>query len=172
MHLAKQTISGLEFHRGGKVQGRENLERTALFAFENVARKHGFTVFKGQGSDNRLLLGGNLYFQFGDLRVDTDTHHIVVEAESAGGVTNLAKYWYCLADRTLSKSIVKPITLLHLFRQVSASDYGSHLALWDFLLNEMRKTVGDQIQATRYPYRDLSDLEPAIRHFEKSILLR
>ena len=154
------------------MQGRENLERTTLFAFENVARGFGFTVLKGQGSHNRLLLGGNLYFQFGDLRVTTGTHHVVVEAESAGGVTNLAKYWYYLADRTLSKGIVKPIILLHLFRQVSASDYGSHLALWDFLWNEMRKTIGDRIQAARYTYRDLSDLEPAIRHFEKSILLR
>ena len=154
------------------MRGRENLEGTALLAFENVAIRSGFTLIKGQGSNNRLLLGGNLYFQFGDLRVDTGTHHIVVEAESAGGVTNLAKYWYYLADRTLSKGIVKPIILLHLFRQVSASDYGSHLALWDFLWNEMRKTVGDRIQAARYTYRDLSDLEPAIRDFERSILLR
>jgi hypothetical protein len=153
------------------LQGRENLEQTALLAIENVARRSGLTVFKGQSADNRLLLGGNLYFQFGDLRVDTGTHHIVVEAESAGGVTNLVKYWYYLEDRTLSKGMVKPIILLHLYRQVSASDYGSHLALWDFLWNKMRKTVGNRIQAVRYTYRDLSDLEPAIRHFEKSILL-
>ena len=69
MSLVKQTIASLEFHRKEyvkevKMQGRENLERAVLFAFENIARKSDFTVFKGQGSANRLLLAGNLYFQF------------------------------------------------------------------------------------------------------------
>jgi len=52
----------------------------------------------GMGSANRFpLQGWNLVgqqqFQFGDLRIETPTTTIVVEAESAGGVTNLAKYW-------------------------------------------------------------------------------
>lgn len=114
------------------MQSRQNLERAALLAYENQARKSGLRVVKGQGSDNRLQLGGNLNFQFGDLRVDTDTHHVVIETESAVGVTNLAKYWYYLADNNPSSDIKKPIILIHLFRQVSTNDYGAHMALWDF----------------------------------------
>jgi hypothetical protein len=152
------------------LQGRENLEQKALSAFEDTAKSFGFVVFKGQGSNNRLPLGDNLYFQFGDLRVDTDTSHIVIEVESAGGITNLAKYWYYITDKDLSKIIQKPIILIHLYRQVSHSDYGSHLALWDFVWAEMRKTTGDKIQAIRYTYRNISDLAPAIQYFKSSIL--
>lgn len=152
------------------MQVRENLEQIALSAFENTAESSGFVVFKGQGCNNRLPLGGNLYFQFGDLRVDTDTSHIVIEVESAGGITNLAKYWYYITDKDLSRIIQKPIILMHLYRQVSHSDYGSHLALWDFVWEEMRKTIGDKIQAIRYTYRNISDLDPAIQYFKSSIL--
>lgn len=126
---------------------RSNLEQAALLRFENIARRSDFPVFKGQGADNRIQTEGNLYFQFGDLRVDTTTHHIVVEAESAGGVTNLVKYWYCLTDTTLSRHISKPIILLDLFRQVTLNDHGFHLALWNFLWNEMQRAIGDRIQA-------------------------
>ncbi len=75
---------------------RMNIESEILKRFVEVAHKYGYNVFKGQGKDNRIIIDGNTYFQFGDLRVDTETYHIVIEAESAGGVTNLVKYWYCL----------------------------------------------------------------------------
>ena len=150
---------------------RINYERAAILEFENIAQKHGLRVFKKQGADNRIFLGGNLYFQFGDLRVNTPTHHVVIEAESAGGATNLVKYWYCLADETLCKQILKPIILLHLFRQSSESDYGAHLKLWDFLSHEMNKVLGSRIQTFRYVYREPLDLTEAFRKFEQSISL-
>ncbi len=153
------------------MQRRVNLEQAALLRFEDIARRFGLRVFKGQVADNRIPIGGNLYFQFGDLRIDTSTHHVVVEVESAGGVTNLVKYWYCLTDNTLSKHISKPIILLYVFRQISANDYGSHLALWSFLWYQMQEAIGDRIQAFRYTYRELSDLEPATRKFESNIVL-
>ena len=152
-----------------KMQRHESLEQSALGLFQKLADSRGFGVFKGQAGNNRIPLSGSAYFQFGDLRVDTATHHVVVEVESAGGVTNFVKYWYCLADKHLSKHISKPIVLFHIFRQTSGSDYASHLALWDFLWQEMRRAVGNRISAARYTYCDLADLETAIRDFEKSL---
>jgi len=151
------------------VTQRVNLEQLAITKFEAVARRNKFSVFKGQHAINRIVLGRNTYFQFGDLRVETATHHVIVEAESAGRVTNLAKYWYCLTNANLFKQVLKPVILIHIFRQVSENDYASHLALWDFLWHEMEKNVSDHIRAFRYTYRDLSDLKPAIRAFESSL---
>ena len=56
---------------------------------------------------------GSRQFQFGDLRIETGTATIVVEAESAGGVTNLAKYRPFLAARP-----AKRLVLGHLFGSV------------------------------------------------------
>jgi hypothetical protein len=146
---------------------RENLERQALEQFEIVANRRGHRVFKGQGNDNRLSLQGNVYYQFGDLRVTTSTHHIVVEVESAGGVTNLVKYWHCLE----SGLIDQPLVLLHIFRQTSPADYGSHLKLWDFLWSLMQASLGDRMVANCYTYRQLSDLSLAVGEFEKQLAL-
>ena len=66
----------------------------------------------GMGSANRFpLQGWNLVgqqqFQFGDLQIETPTTTIVVEAESAGGVTNLAKYWPYLEGRPAKRSVLR-----------------------------------------------------------------
>jgi hypothetical protein len=94
--------------------------------------------------------------------VDTKTRHIVIEAESAGGVTNLVKYWYCL-KRGL---ITGPITLIHLFRQTSGQDYVAHLRLWDFLRDKMKSDLAGDFDAVRFQYRNLQALQPALSHFE------
>ena len=141
---------------------RVDLEREALEQFAARAREHGFVPLGGQGRGNRLVLMGNNYFQFGDLRVDTPTGHIVIEAESAGGVTNLIKYWYCLK----SALIRRPMTLIHLFRQTSSQDYVAHLKLWDFLCDRMKSDLAGEFDAIRFQYRSLQDLLPALRHFE------
>lgn len=146
---------------------RENLEQQALKRFEDTAKKYGYQIFKGQGSENRIPVEGNAYFQFGDLRVDTANHHIVIEVESAGGVTNLAKYWYCIENQL----IYKPVILLHIFRQISESDYASHLVLWDLLWKQMSMVLGNKIEATRYTYRDSSQLENVVIEFEKHLKL-
>lgn len=152
------------------MQKRVNLEQYTLNEFEHVAREFGFPIFKGQTYDNRISLGGNLYFQFGDLRIDTPKNHIVIEVESAGGVTNLVKYWYCLSDEYLKRQLLKPVVLLHIYRQASEHDYGSHLELWSFLYNEMSKCNEGQIQARCYTYRQLTDLEPAMRYFKQILI--
>lgn len=150
------------------VRQRESLEQQALKRFEEVACEHGFEVIKGQGSDNRVPIRGNTYFQFGDLRVDTEEYHVVIEVESAGGVTNLVKYWYCLEGLEQQPDIIeKPVILFHIFRQSSEADYGSHLALWDFLWSKMNEALGNRMNAARYVYNDLNDIEAAVREFER-----
>ena len=150
---------------------RQNLEHQALERFEEIARKYPWPLFKGQGSDNRISGEGNTYFQFGDLRIDKGNRYLVIEVESAGGVTNLVKYWECLEKR--SSDIGKPLILFHVFRQTSRSDYGSHLELWDFIWGKMRIALGDKrIKATRHTYRDLSELEPVLSAFEEYLRQR
>ena len=145
---------------------RKKIEQQALARFEQVACEHGYRVFKGQGMSNRIPVRGKAYFQFGDLRVDTEKLHIVIEVESAGGVTNLTKYWYCLEKR--SDVVKKPIVLFHIFQQHSAGDYESHLTLWDFLWSRMNSALGEaRIKATRYTYQDMRELESVVEEFKK-----
>ncbi len=147
---------------------RQNFERQALERFEEIGRKYNHPVFMGQRKYNRIQVSGNTYFQFGDLRVETETHFIVIEAESAGGITNLVKYWYCIENRP--DVVNKPIILFHLYRQSSESDYGTHLILWDLMWSKMRNALGDaKIKATRHTYHVLEDLESVIKDFEECL---
>jgi hypothetical protein len=88
--------------------------------------------------------------------------------ESAGGVTNLIKYWYLLEK---NPNLVKePIVLMHIFRQVSEDDYGSHLALWDFVWGKMEDALGEgRIQAKRYTYGSGEGLDRAIEDFKEHL---
>ena len=72
---------------------RTNFERLALRPFEDAARAASHVFFKGQGLANRVAISRQVYWQFGDLRVDLPDRRVIVEVESAGGVTNLLKYW-------------------------------------------------------------------------------
>ncbi len=98
----------------------------------------GVSYASGMGAANRFpvegwQLVGSQQFQFGDLRIETPTTTIVVEAESAGGVTNLAKYWPFLEGRPQKRFV-----LAHLFQVLSANDYVSHIRLWEYLIERMR----------------------------------
>ncbi len=66
-----------------ETEKRINLEQQALVKFESVAKKCGYIFFKGQSANSRIAIDGNVYFQFGDLRVETPTHYIIIEVESA-----------------------------------------------------------------------------------------
>ena len=155
---------------------RRNLEHEALQPFEEIAEKYGFHFYTKR--DNRIFLPGKANFQFGDLRVNTLTHHVVIEIESAGGVTNLVKYWYCLALNPPPTQISLPIILIHVFQQTGPHSYEAHLNLWEFLWSEMQKALDDKkIRASKFTYHEVSDLEvsdlkpihPAIHEFEKSL---
>jgi hypothetical protein len=99
-------------------------------------------VFSGQGAQNKFdVLGWDLLpsrqFQNGDLRIETPTTTVIVEAESGGGVTNLVKYWPLLRSRALTKRLV----ILHLFMLGSEADYIAHRKLWSFLVDRMQEDL-------------------------------
>ena len=145
---------------------RRDLEQQALRRFREIAGHHSISVFSGQGLDNRIAPMGRSYFQFGDLRVDMTMCHLVVEVESAGGVTNLVKYWYCIEEGF----VTKPIKLLHLFAQASENDYISHLLLWDSLQAKMNDVLGERFAAERHTYRNPAELEGIVRVFERYLV--
>ena len=154
------------------MQGCLSLEQKTLQPFKKIAEENGFHVYEKQGLDNRIFLEGKSNFQFGDLRVNTPTHHVVIEAESAGGVTNLVKYWYCLSENAPPTHISLPIILIHVFQQTSKNDYDSHLKLWDFLWEKMQKEIdSNRIQAYKFPYhiQNPSEFKRAIDKFEMSL---
>lgn len=144
---------------------RQQLEAQALQPFTAVATELGLACVRGQGLANRLPIKPNVYFQFGDLRVECPTTTIVVEVESSGGVTNLAKYW----ESFESGRIEKPIRLLHLFRQKSVNDYEAHLVVWRFLSARMEAALGPRFECRCGTYRDGSpgSLAPALDIFRQ-----
>lgn len=148
---------------------RQNYEKEALEKMISIANRNNCKYCMGQNNVNSIPIRGLVKFQFGDFRIDTNDKHFVIELESAGGATNLVKYWYFLNDENiLSKKIInKPIILFHIFRQISENDYLSHLLLWDFLWDKMKNSLGDKIIAKRYTYRGLEDLSIIYDEFEK-----
>lgn len=84
-------------------------------------------VFSGLKPENRYELKGwelSLIqrFQFDDLRVELPDCAVVIEAESAGGVGNLVKYWPLLRDGSLDKRFVLglPVALADLSKPLAA----------------------------------------------------
>ena len=142
-------------------------ESIALERFEQVARDLRLPFVRGQGRDNRIPIperGVSVYYQRGDLRVELPAVTVVVEVESSGGVTNLAKYWECFESGRLTK----PIRLLHLFRQKSANDYASHIVVWEFLAAKMARELGDRFNGRLMLYRDAdkAGLDEALKMFQ------
>src|SRR5688572_23539047 len=83
---------------------RVSHEAFALTRFRQLAEAHGFAASFGQHAANRIPINGGVYYQFGDLRVELPDCTLIVEVESSGGVTNLAKYWECCESGRLKKS--------------------------------------------------------------------
>ena len=84
--------------------------------------------------------------------------------ESAGGLTNLVKYWPCIVRGLIRR----PVHVLHLFRQASAEDYRSHIELWGFLSARMKSELGELFDCALFTYAKPVELElrPALEHFE------
>lgn len=85
-------------------------------------------------------------------------HTVVVEVESAGGVTNLAKYW----EATARGRVDKPVKLLHVFLQKSTNDYASHMVVWEFLNARMGEALGPRWEATHCVARGTSKEDLAV----------
>ncbi len=145
---------------------RYSYEIKALQPFREVISRRHLSSHRGQSAGNRIVIHGNLYFQFGDLRVPTPTGNIIVEVESAGGITNLAKYWYCFENQFIDGRV----DLVHLFLQSAPGDYGSHLAVWDLLAREMLRRYSIRFSACRFTYRTerlRRDMRPAVEYFQR-----
>lgn len=105
---------------------------------EDIASPKGIY---GQSVANRLRIpewGLSLAqgFQFGDLRYELPDKTIVIETESAGGLTNLVKYWPYLRRKP-----DKFFALVHLFEIHSPNDYIAHQRLWAFIVDRMREDL-------------------------------
>lgn len=161
----------------GRAPARRNLEARYLAPFTEALDLacHGeIPVHRGQVATNRFDPGFNLaanqWLQFGDLRADLADRVVVVEVESAGGVTNLVKYW------PLAQRSAKPIFLLHVFGQSSEGDYVAHLRLWDFLWERMRPDVAadssSNLWAKRFTFLkgDLATLHVAVEAFKQCLI--
>ena len=118
--------------------GRVSHERELLAILRVAVADLPGQCVSGQGSTNRFGidgwdLSGIQQFQFGDLRIEVPGATVLVEAESAGGVGNLVKYWPLLRSRRLEKRLI----LIHLFMIGSTGDYIAHRKLWSFLMERM-----------------------------------
>lgn len=119
---------------------RVSYERVAVdAAIAELEPITGIKIFRGQGGSNRFSVPGwttasNQAFQFGDLRVDSPRTTVVVEYESAAGVTNLVKYWPLLRSE---QRPTKRFVIVHVFQVASPGDYLSHRLLWDFVVERM-----------------------------------
>ena len=136
-------------------------EGALLALLRDAVADLGVECVTGQGGSNRFGIDGwrlsrLQQFQFGDLRIELPTMTVLVEAESAGGVGNLVKYWPLLRSRTSDKRLV----LIHLYMLGSDGDYIAHRKLWSFLVDRMAidlKSVGigrpDEWDAHLFTYR-------------------
>jgi hypothetical protein len=112
----------------------------------------GVRVARGSGTGNRIGvagwdLGGLQRFQFGDLRLEGERGRVIVEIETAGGITNLAKLWPLLrigGDGMDGVASLRdsPFLLLHLFHAATPDDYVAHRRLWEFLVERMEADLG------------------------------
>jgi hypothetical protein len=129
-----------------QVTSRVSFEKATVDALLSaVGPPPDVAVYRGMGAVNRTVpdgwtLSALQSFQFGDLRLESSTVRVVVEVESAGGVTNLAKYWPLLGSSLRDKRFV----LIHLFMMSSRGDYLAHREIWTFLRDRMRADLRDR----------------------------
>jgi predicted RNase H-like nuclease len=126
--------------RGGRRPSPESAAVARLL--DELGTLPGVAVSRGAGADNRIdVPGWDLppvgRPQFGDLRLEGPHCRVVVEVETAGGVTNLAKYWPLLRDGLDDKRFV----LVHLFHAATPGDYASHHRTWRFLADRMAEDL-------------------------------
>jgi hypothetical protein len=142
----KVSLHGATLREAIRMESRVSFEKAAVDALLlALSPLPGIAVYRGLAAANRVVPDGWALtalqsFQFGDLRLESSTVRVVIEVESAGGVTNLAKYWPMLQSGLRDKRFV----LLHLFRLTSGGDYLAHREMWTFLRDRMRADLGDR----------------------------
>lgn len=157
---------------------RNNLEEPWLRPFHEVVASLNINddcIQQGMGHANRFECGfdlvGSQRFQFGDLRVELPDRTVVVEIESAGGLTNLVKYW------PLAAKPGKPLLLLHVYAQGSENDYIAHVHLWRFVMERIQEDLDRQgrrrlfAAQSRFLKCDLATLNQALGVFRAAVSL-
>jgi hypothetical protein len=134
------------------VAQRASVERVALEWLESQLDLVGIDLGHGMGLANRFQIPSwelpvLQHFQFGDLRIEGEHATVVIELESAGGLTNLVKYWPLLAEGRHTKRFA----LAHLFRITSDGDYAAHRRLWLYLVERMSEDL--QARGVTWPDR-------------------
>jgi hypothetical protein len=127
-------------HQSG--QKHVSHEAELLQALQASVADLGVATERGQGAANKFAvnrweLSPLQQFQYGDLRIELAATTLIVEAESAGGITNLVKYWPLLRSGTLTKRLV----ILHVYMLSSNADYIAHRKLWSFLVDRMTEDL-------------------------------
>jgi len=136
-----------------------------LDQFEAIAKEYNFErkkdLFRGQNDGDKKVIGGNVYFEFGDLRISlrttSSTHHVIIEVDNSPSiVNNILKYWYML-----EKKIVKnKISLIHLFnRKASKSkkDLEANIELWKFINGKMEENLVNKFKGNLFIFGDIGD---------------
>ena len=125
-----------------------------------IGKRVQIAPLSGMGGMNRKApaewnLTPKQQFQFGDLRYENRSTRVVVEVESAGGLTNLVKYWPMIPADLSDKRFF----LAHLFQLNSKADYIAHRRLWTFVVDQMRADLanrdfpwGDRWEAQMFTY--------------------
>ena len=121
---------------------RVSHEAELLKALQDSISDLGFIGTGGQRANNRFDVPGwdlprMQRFQYGDFRIELPAATVIVETESAGGVTNLVKYWPLLRSGTLATRLL----IMHVYMLTSHADYIAHRKLWSFLVERMAEDL-------------------------------
>ena len=151
----------------------EIIERIKSIIPKNVMNGEGVDCYSGQTGLNRVCLrkeaNSKSYFEFGDLRLEFENSRIIVEVDTAGGVTNLAKYFFMLNEKEKEfdfKEIDpdKSTYLLHIFVCNTNNDYLAHRKLWSYIQS---KLIADKL-ISKMEVWDTN--EPVNKHVESTFM--
>ncbi len=151
----------------------EIIERIKSIIPENVMKDEEVKCYSGQIEENRVYIkketNPRTYFEFGDLRLEFEKSRIIVEVDTAGGVTNLAKYFFMLNEKEKEfdfKEIDpdKSTYLLHIFVCNTNNDYLAHRKLWSYIQS---KLIADKL-ISKMEVWDTN--EPVNKHVESTFM--
>jgi hypothetical protein len=149
MNLMRKPLGGRQLYEGGEqLVSRRNRTHEVLKCFKDIAERNGLPLHVGQTKENRIALKNGGQLEYGDLRVSMAGKEIIVEVETAGGLTNLMKYMYCLKHGDIDG----PIFLLHLYSQNSSGDHKAHVTMWKFFRTLIRAELKDRFDARLFRF--------------------
>lgn len=132
-----------------------NIEKKALDIFKEILEIYYIEqslIKTGTKKENKIVYGNcriKNAFQYGDLRIETNSEVFILEHDGSGNVTNFVKYWFLSDMNNINKNIV----LYQVYKRTSQNDYGSHIDLCNFLLEKIKKNQKNKIEAHVFSYK-------------------